>query len=307
MNKLEKLKLGLQKTKNKIFNGITEAFTGKAVVDQDVIEKIEEVLISSDIGFDTTEKIITKARKSLLENNGRDETSIKQSIYQELKNILINHSLNTSSEKKDKSCNPYVYLIVGVNGVGKTTSIGKLAYNLKQKNKKVLLGAADTFRAAAGEQLDVWAERANVDIVKGETGSDPSSIAYKTIEKAIKENYDVVFIDTAGRLHTKNNLMTELSKIKRVVEKILLRAPDNILLVLDSTNGQNGLVQAEEFRKATNLNGIILTKLDGTAKGGFVFQIITSLNIPIKFIGVGEGIDDLQEFDSEKFLEALLN
>ncbi len=306
MNKLEKLKLGLQKTKKKLVNGLTEAFTGKAVVDQDVIEKIEEVLISADIGFDTTEKIIAKARENLVNNNGRDEASIKESIFFELKKILKTEDKHTASENNLRK-KPYVYLIVGVNGVGKTTSIGKLAYNFKQKGKKVLLGAADTFRAAAGEQLDIWAERSGADIIQSQTGADPSSIAYKTIEKAIEGNYDVVLIDTAGRLHTKNNLMSELSKIKRVIEKVLLRAPDKIFLVLDGTNGQNALVQAEQFKKAIDLDGLILTKLDGTARGGIVFQIVDSLNVPIEYIGVGEGIDDLQVFNPDHFLNALLN
>lgn len=307
MNKFEKLKSGLQKTKDKLVNGLTEAFTGKAVVDQDVIEKVEEILISADIGFDTTEKIIKKARENLVSDNGRDEASIKQSIYNELKNIFNNTNNASISETNISNQKPYVYLIVGVNGVGKTTSVGKLAYNFKMNGKKVLLGAADTFRAAAGEQLDIWSERAGVDIVQGKQGTDPSSIAYKTIEKAIKEKYDIVLIDTAGRLHTKNNLMDELSKIKKVIEKVLHRAPDKTILVLDSTNGQNALIQAKEFMKATNLNGIILTKLDGTAKGGIVFQIINSLSIPINYVGIGEGIDDLQIFEPDNFLNALLN
>lgn len=307
MNKFEKLKSSLQKTKKKLIDGLTEAITGKAVIDQEVIEKIEEILISSDIGYDTTEKIITKAKENLVNDNGRDESSIKQSIFNELKKIFENVNGTSVSENNIKIRKPLVYLIVGVNGVGKTTSIGKLAYRFKEDGKKVLIGAADTFRAAAGEQLAIWSNRAGADMIQGNIGSDPSSIAYKTVEKAIKDDYDIVFIDTAGRLHTKNNLMKELSKIKRAIEKILLRAPDKTLLVLDSTNGQNAIIQAEEFNKTTDLDGIILTKLDGTAKGGIVFQIMDSLNIPIEYIGVGEGLEDLQVFEADNFLNALLN
>jgi len=305
MNNLEKLKLSLQKTKSKLFNGINEAFTGKAIVDEEVINNIEELLISSDIGFDTTEKIITSARSNLKNNSGRDKSSLKKSIFNELKNILIESDL--TENKTITNTKPKVFLIVGVNGVGKTTSIGKLAFQSKKEGNKVLICAADTFRAAAIDQLDIWAKRANVDLIRGDIGSDPSSVAYKAIEKSISEQYDVTFIDTAGRLHTKHNLMDELSKIRRVIEKKLLRAPDQIYLVLDSTNGQNALTQAIEFKKAINLNGIILTKLDGTSKGGIIFQITQTLNIPIKFIGVGENIDDLQKFNSETFISALLN
>lgn len=307
MNKFEILKSGLQKTKKKLMDGLTEAITGKAVIDKEVIENIEEVLISADIGYDTTEKIITKARENLKKNNGRDESSIKQSIFNELKKILENINGTSVTKNNINEKKPLVYLIIGVNGVGKTTSIGKLAYSFKQEGKKVLLGAADTFRAAAGEQLDIWSKRAGVDIIQGKIGADPSSIAYKSVEKALKDDYDIVIIDTAGRLHTKNNLMNELSKINRVIEKVLFRAPDKTFLVLDSTNGQNALVQAEEFKKTIELNGIILTKLDGTSKGGIVFQIVDSLKVPIEYIGVGEGIDDLQEFDPDNFLNALLN
>lgn len=308
MDKFDKLKFALSKTKKKFFDGITEALTGKAIVEQHVIDNIEEILISADIGYDTTEKIISKAREALVKDkdNCRDETSIKQSIFNELKNIFDKVNINFKSDIS-KIKKPFVYLIVGVNGVGKTTSIGKLAYNYKLQGKKVLLGAADTFRAAAGEQLDIWADRAGVDIVQGQKGTDPASVAFKTIKKAINNNYDIVFIDTAGRLHTNSNLMNELSKIKRVIEKVLLRAPDMTLLVLDSSNGQNAVIQAKEFKKATDLDGIILTKLDGTAKGGIVFNIIDSLNIPISYIGVGETINDLQVFVPDNFLKALLN
>lgn len=305
MNNLEKLKLGLQKTKNKLFTGLTEAFTGRAIIDEEVISRLEELLISADVGIDTTEQIIESARYNLINNNGRDEASLKKSIFDEFKKIL--ESTNNNYVNKKGHVKPIINLIVGVNGVGKTTSIGKLAYLDKKDGKKVLICAADTFRAAATEQLDIWANRVNVDIIKGDIGADPSSVAYKAVEKSISEEYDITYIDTAGRLHTKNNLMEELGKIKRVIEKKLLRAPDNIYLVLDSTNGQNALTQANEFKKVTYLDGIILTKLDGTSKGGIIFQIAKTLNIPIKYIGIGEGLEDLQQFDPDSFINAFLN
>jgi len=305
MNNLEKLKLGLQKTKNKLFTGLTEAFTGRAIIDEEVISRLEELLISADVGIDTTEQIIESARYNLINNNGRDEASLKKSIFDEFKKIL--ESTNNNYVNKKGHVKPIINLIVGVNGVGKTTSIGKLAYLDKKDGKKVLICAADTFRAAATEQLDIWANRVNVDIIKGDIGADPSSVAYKAVEKSISEEYDITYIDTAGRLHTKNNLMEELGKIKRVIEKKLLRAPDNTYLVLDSTNGQNALTQANEFKKVTYLDGIILTKLDGTSKGGIIFQIAKTLNIPIKYIGIGEGLEDLQQFDPDSFINAFLN
>ena len=305
MNNLEKLRLGLQKTKNKLFTGLTEAFTGRAIIDEEVISRLEELLISADVGIDTTEQIIESARYNLINNNGRDEASLKKSIFDEFKKIL--ESTNNNYVNKKGHVKPIINLIVGVNGVGKTTSIGKLAYLDKKDGKKVLICAADTFRAAATEQLDIWANRVNVDIIKGDIGADPSSVAYKAVEKSISEEYDITYIDTAGRLHTKNNLMEELGKIKRVIEKKLLRAPDNTYLVLDSTNGQNALTQANEFKKVTYLDGIILTKLDGTSKGGIIFQIAKTLNIPIKYIGIGEGLEDLQQFDPDSFINAFLN
>ena len=305
MNNLEKLRLGLQKTKNKLFTGLTEAFTGRAIIDEEVISRLEELLISADVGIDTTEQIIESARYNLINNNGRDEASLKKSIFDEFKKIL--ESTNNNYVNKKGHVKPIINLIVGVNGVGKTTSIGKLAYLDKKDGKKVLICAADTFRAAATEQLDIWANRVNVDIIKGHIGADPSSVAYKAVEKSISEKYDITYIDTAGRLHTKNNLMEELGKIKRVIEKKLLRAPDNTYLVLDSTNGQNALTQANEFKKVTYLDGIILTKLDGTSKGGIIFQIAKTLNIPIKYIGIGEGLEDLQQFDPDSFINAFLN
>lgn len=300
---INKLKEGLAKTREKIFNSITETVTGKAVIDDLTIDKIEEILITSDIGFDTAERIIEDLRKNL--KSEKDRTA--ENILQIVKNELIK-TLQVSSNSKDYLSNkPYVILIVGVNGAGKTTTIGKLANNYKKIGLKVIVGAADTFRAAANEQLEIWATRAGVDIIQGTKGSDPSSVVYDTVKKAVDANYDIVLIDTAGRLHNKANLMNELDKIRRVIKKIIPDAPHETLLIVDGNTGQNALIQADEFSKVTDINGLVITKLDGTAKGGVVFQIVAKQNIPIKFIGVGEGIDDLQEFDANAFVEAIFN
>ena len=302
-----KLKSGLSKTRNKIVNSINETITGKAVIDDSTIDEIEEILITSDIGYDTTEKIIEKVREFLKREKDRSKINIVKTVKDELVSVVSN---GKEDEKNSKDAEiiiekPYVILIVGVNGVGKTTTIGKLAYNFKASGAKVLVGAADTFRAAAGEQLDIWAERANVDIVQKESGTDPSSVAFETVTKAIKENYDVVLIDTAGRLHNKVNLMNELGKLKRAIGKVLPDAPHDTFLILDGTVGQNALIQADEFSKVTNISGLIITKLDGTAKGGVVFQICNKQQIPVKFIGVGESIDDLQTFYPAEFVNAI--
>lgn len=297
---IEKLKSGLSKTRKKISDGINEIVTGRSVVDEETLEKIEEILITSDIGFDLSNKIIDRARYY---NTFEKKMSIVDSIKKELTQALTveNKNKNNGIEKYK----PYVILIVGINGAGKTTTIGKLAHNYKKANLKVIVGAADTFRAAANEQLDVWAKRADVEIVQKNKGSDPSSVAYETVQKAVKEKYDVVLIDTAGRLHNKTHLMDELHKIKRVMGKVLPYAPNETLLVLDGTTGQNALIQAQEFSKVTDLNGLIITKLDGTAKGGVIFQITAKQDIPVKYIGVGEGIDDLQTFDPNLFISAI--
>lgn len=297
---IEKLKSGLSKTRKKISDGINEIVTGRSVVDEETLEKIEEILITSDIGFDLSNKIIDRARYY---NTFEKKMSIVDSIKKELTQALTveNKNKNNGIEKYK----PYVILIVGINGAGKTTTIGKLAHNYKKANLKVIVGAADTFRAAANEQLDVWAKRADVEIVQKNKGSDPSSVAYETVQKAVKGKYDVVLIDTAGRLHNKTHLMDELHKIKRVMGKVLPYAPNETLLVLDGTTGQNALIQAQEFSKVTDLNGLIITKLDGTAKGGVIFQITAKQDIPVKYIGVGEGIDDLQTFDPNLFISAI--
>jgi fused signal recognition particle receptor len=298
-----KLKNGLSKTRTKIVNTINETVTRKAVLDDKTLDEIEEILITSDIGFDTSEKIIESARERLHREKDRSKINILETVKKELIQVLdTDNQVNGNDLEKYK---PYVILIVGVNGAGKTTTIGKLAYNLKKAGLRVIVGAADTFRAAANEQLDIWAERAGVEIVQKGKGADPSSVAFDTIQRAVKEKYDVVLIDTAGRLHNKANLMEELNKIKRVAGKVVDYAPNETLLVLDGTTGQNALIQAEEFSKVTNITGLVITKLDGTAKGGVVFQICAKQKIPVKYIGVGEAIDDLQTFDPGLFVSAI--
>jgi len=299
-----KLKEGLSKTRDKIVNSITETVTGKAVIDELTLDQIEEILLGSDIGFDTTEKIIESVKRNLKSERDRSGEKIIDLIKKELTNVLSvkNYDIKELSLNK-----PYIILIVGVNGVGKTTTIGKLANNYKKIGKKVIVGAADTFRAAANEQLEIWAKRADVDIIQSTQGTDPSSVVFETVKKSIDQNYDVVLIDTAGRLHNKINLMSELDKIRRVIKKLLPEAPHETLLIVDANTGQNAILQAEEFSKVTAISGLVITKLDGTAKGGVVFQIVAKQNIPVRFIGIGEGIDDLQEFDSISFVEAIFN
>ncbi len=300
----DKLKSGLEKTRNKLVNSISETISGKAVLDDKTLDEIEESLISSDIGYELAEKIIEDSRIKLKSEKDRSQINILEVVKKELESVLniTDPNINGSGNLKNK---PYVILIVGINGAGKTTTVGKLAHNFKKAGLKVIVGAADTFRAAANEQLEVWAKRAGVEIIQKSSGSDPSSVAYDTVNKAVKENYDVVLIDTAGRLHNKTNLMDELNKIKRVISKVISDAPNETLLVIDGTTGQNALVQADEFGKVTNINGLIITKLDGTAKGGVVFQICSKQKIPVKYIGVGESIDDLQDFDAKMFVSAI--
>lgn len=301
---LNKLKEGLTKTREKIFNSITETFTGKAIIDEMTLDQIEEILLGSDIGFDTTEKIIESVKRNLKSEKDRSGDRIIELIKDQLTGVL---TIENSNGKELSQKKPYVILIVGVNGVGKTTTIGKLASNYKKIDKKVIVCAADTFRAAANEQLEIWAKRADVDIIQSLKGTDPSSVVFETIKKSINENYDIVLIDTAGRLHNKSNLMNELDKIRRVIKKLLPDAPHETLLIVDGNTGQNAVVQVEEFSKVTDISGLVITKLDGTAKGGVVFQIVAKQSIPVKFIGVGEGIDDLQEFDSQLFVKAIFN
>lgn len=300
---------GLQKTKTGIFEKISRAIVGKSKVDDDVLDGIEEALIASDIGVETTLKII----ESLEERVARDKFMNTQELYsilrEEIEKLLDIKDEDTEQEKPvfDFSKKPYVIMVVGVNGVGKTTTIGKLALRLKNSGKKVVLGAADTFRAAAVEQLVIWSERAGVPIVKQGMGSDPASVAYDTLKSAVAQDADVVLIDTAGRLHNKINLMNELTKIRNVMRKVVPDAPHEVLLVLDGSTGQNAYQQAKEFTKATDVTALAVTKLDGTAKGGVVIGIADQFQIPVKFIGVGEKIEDLQVFDKKEFVASLFN
>lgn len=300
----DKLKESLSKTREKLVNRINETVSGKAKYDNDLLDEIEEILLSSDIGFDTTMKIIENSRVKLKNEKDRNKTNIIDVIKNEMIEVLGNN-LQSVQEFNFEKYRPYVILIVGVNGVGKTTTIGKLAYNFKQSGLNVIIASADTFRAAANEQLEIWAKRAGVEIIKKELGSDPSSVVYDTLETAKKKDIDVVIVDTAGRLHTKTNLMEELKKIKKVMKKIVEYAPNDTFLVLDGTTGQNSLIQSKTFKEVTEITGLILTKLDGTAKGGVIFQICSTEKIPVRYIGVGEGINDLQNFDPKSFVDAL--
>ena len=302
----DKLKSGLSKTRKKIVQSINETVTGKAIIDDSTIDELEEILITSDIGYDTVEQIIENVRTSLKGEKNRTQTNILNTVKQELVKVISNNKISSETfEEETKKHKPFVILIVGVNGVGKTTTIGKLAYNFRKGGAKVLVGAADTFRAAAGEQLDIWAARAGADIFQKNSGADPSSVAFESVQKAVNEEYDFVLIDTAGRLHNKVNLMNELNKIKKAISKVLPDAPHETFLILDGTLGQNALIQAEEFTKFAELSGLIITKLDGTAKGGVLFQICSRQNIPVKYIGIGEHIDDLLTFKVDDFVNAI--
>lgn len=300
----DKLKNGLSKTREKLVNKISETFTGKAKLDEEILDELEEILITSDIGYDVAMRILENTKIKLKAEKDRSKISVIDTIKNELTSVLDTKN-NDTELVKIEGYKPYVIMVVGVNGAGKTTTVGKLAYNYKQAGLDVIIGSADTFRAAANEQLEIWAKRAGVEIVQKEAGSDPSSVAFDTLNMARRKNSDVVIIDTAGRLHTKQNLMEELSKIKRVIRKVLDYAPNEIFLVLDGNTGQNALIQAKKFQEATEITGLIITKLDGTAKGGVVFQICSQMQVPVRYIGVGEGIDDLQTFDSQSFVSAL--
>lgn len=302
----ESLDRGLEKTKRGLFDRLSRAIAGKSKVDDDVLDGIEDALIASDVGVDTTLKIIDM----LEERVARDKYMNTAELYSILKEEMMS-LLDVDGKEEapvfDFSKKPYVIMVVGVNGVGKTTTIGKLAANLKASGKKVMLGAADTFRAAAVDQLVIWSERAGVPIVKQQMGSDPASVAYDTLKSAVAQDMDVVLIDTAGRLHNKINLMNELTKIRNVMRKVIPDAPHEVLLVLDGSTGQNAFVQAKEFTKATDVTALAVTKLDGTAKGGVVLGIADQFNIPVKFIGVGEGIEDLRVFDKKTFVDSLFD
>lgn len=297
---------GVQKTKRGLFERISRAIVGHNRVDDDLMDAIEEALVASDIGVDTTLKIIDKLEDRVARDRyvGKEELL---SLLREEIGILMDEGATTPSPLFDFGHKPYVIMVVGVNGVGKTTTIGKLAARFKAEGKKVMLGAADTFRAAAVEQLDIWASRTGVDIVKQQMGSDPASVAYDCVKSAVARDADVVLIDTAGRLHNRIDLMNELTKIRNVMGKVVPGAPHEVMLVLDGSTGQNAFQQAKEFMRATSLNSLAVTKLDGSAKGGVVIGIVDQFHIPIKFIGIGEGVDDLKVFDKNEFVDSLFS
>ena len=303
--KKEKLDKGLEKTKESVFSKLTRIVAGKSKVDSEVLDDLEEVLITSDVGVKTTVKIIERIESRVAKDKFLGTSELNSILREEISKLL---SENHSEEIQDFSIpdkRPYVIMVVGVNGVGKTTTIGKLAYQLKKKGFNVMLGAADTFRAAAIEQLEIWSERVGVPIVKQKMGSDPASVAFDTLQSASKQGADVVIIDTAGRLHNKVNLMNELGKVKKVMQKIVPDSPHEILLVLDASTGQNAIEQAKQFTLATDVNALALTKLDGTAKGGVAIGVSDQFKIPVKYIGVGEGIEDLQPFNKGEFVDSL--
>jgi fused signal recognition particle receptor len=306
----EKLKQGLIKTKNNIFGKLGDLISSSKPIDENTLEQLREILLLSDVGYDVTEMVIkdlTEKKRKLEIQDTSEIFNIVRDTLKEIFNNAVHKNNNIDFENyliKDE-IKPKTIVIVGVNGTGKTTSIGKIAYNFKQNNYQVLIAAADTFRAAANEQLSIWANRASVEIIDNKNTKDPGAIVYEALDKAIRNNIDVVLIDTAGRLHTKTDLMNELNKVIRVIQKKLNRNVDEVLLVVDATMGQNVISQIENFLKFVPITGLILTKLDGTAKGGVVFQIVNKFKIPVKFIGVGEGIEDLQPFNSEDFIKAI--
>ena len=302
----EDLDKGLEKTKTSVFSRISKAIMGKSTVDDEVLDNLEEILITSDVGVETTLKIIDRIQARVARDKYVGTSELNRILKEEIMALLQENesgdgtTFDIPSDKK-----PYIIMVVGVNGVGKTTTIGKLAYNFKKAGKKVVLGASDTFRAAAVSQLQIWADRVGVPIVQQGQGADPASVAFDTVKSAVAQDADVVIIDTAGRLHNKVNLMRELTKIKTVMQKVVPDAPHEILLVLDASTGQNAIEQAKQFTAATEVNALALTKLDGTAKGGVVIGISDQFKIPVKYIGVGEGIDHLQVFDRKAFVDSL--
>ena len=305
--KKETLDQGLAKTKNSVFTKITRAVVGKSKVDDEVLDNLEEALISSDVGVETTLRIIKRIERRASADKYVNTDELNAILKEEIVGLLTENNGDTLANFDDEySSKPYVIMVVGVNGVGKTTTIGKLAYQFKQAGKKVYLGAADTFRAAAVDQLVIWGERVGVPVIKQKMGSDPASVAYDTLASAKANDADIVIIDTAGRLHNKVNLMNELTKIKNVMQKIIPNSPHEVLLVLDGSTGQNAFEQAKQFTKATQITSLAITKLDGTAKGGVVIGISDQFKIPVKYIGLGEKMEDLQLFDKKEFVESLL-
>jgi len=302
--KKESLDKGLEKSKKSFFSKLSKAVAGKSKVDDEVLDDLEEVLITSDVGVDTTLKIIDRIEKRVAKDKYLGTSELNKILREEIAGLLAENENNNALKFSPDTTKPYVVMVVGVNGVGKTTTIGKLAYKYKNEGKKVMLGAADTFRAAAIDQLQIWADRVNIPIIKQKMGSDPASVVFDTLQSAVANDIDIVLIDTAGRLHNKINLMNELTKIKKVMQKIVPDAPHEILLVLDGSTGQNAFEQAKQFTKATEVNALAVTKLDGTAKGGVVIGISDQFQIPVKYIGVGEKIEDLQEFDKNEFVDS---
>ena len=306
--KKETLDKGLQKTKESVFGKIARAIAGKTKVDDDVLDNLEEVLITSDVGVDTTLKIIERIEKRAAQDKYMNAKELNQLLREEIAVLLAENNTSDVNDFEAPLPNtPYVIMVVGVNGVGKTTTIGKMAYQYKKAGKKVYLGAADTFRAAAVEQLVIWGERVGVPVIRQKMGSDPASVAFDTISSAVATQADVVIIDTAGRLHNNIGLMNELTKIKNVMKKVVPNAPDEVLLVLDGSTGQNAFEQAKQFTKATEVSAMAITKLDGTAKGGVVIGISDQFKIPVKYIGLGEGIEDLQVFRKNEFVDSLFS
>ena len=305
-SKKETLDKGLSKTKESVFGKISKAIAGKSKVDEDVLDNLEQILVEADVGVETTLKIIDRVEKRVARDKYLGTAELNRILKEEIEALLEE---NQSEERENfdfpKGDMPYVIMVVGVNGVGKTTTIGKLAYQFKQAGKKVILGASDTFRAAAVDQLKIWADRVGVDIVTQGMGADPASVAFDTLKSAVAKHADVVIIDTAGRLHNKIGLMNELSKIRNVMKKVVPQAPDEVLLVLDASTGQNAIEQAKQFTAATDVNAIALTKLDGTAKGGVVIGISEQFKVPVRYIGLGEQMEDLQIFNRKAFVDSL--
>ncbi len=301
----ETLDKGLEKSKTSFFSKLTKAVAGKSKVDDEVLDNLEEILVASDVGVDTTLKIIKRIEKRVADDKYLGTDELNQILRDEIAGLLSEtNNTNSSVFEIPENKKPYVLMVVGVNGVGKTTTIGKLAYQFNKAGYKVVLGAADTFRAAAIDQLQIWADRVGVSIVKQSMGSDPASVAFDTLKSAVTQEADIVIIDTAGRLHNKINLMNELTKVKRVMQKVIEDAPHDVLLVLDGSTGQNAFEQAKQFTAATEVTSLAVTKLDGTAKGGVVIGISDQFQIPVKYIGVGEGIEDLQVFNKIEFVDS---
>jgi fused signal recognition particle receptor len=306
--KKENLDKGLEQTKSSFFSKLTKAVAGKSTVDEDVLDNLEEVLVASDVGVKTTLKIIDRIEDRVSKNKYLGTEELNKILREEIAGLLSETNSGEATEFDIPTTQkPYVIMVVGVNGVGKTTTIGKLAFQFKKAGFKVVLGAGDTFRAAAIDQLQIWADRVGVPIVKQQMGSDPASVAFDTLQSAVTQNADIVIIDTAGRLHNKVNLMNELTKVKRVMQKVVGDAPHDVLLVLDGSTGQNAFEQAREFTAATEVTCLAITKLDGTAKGGVVIGISDQFQIPVKYIGVGEGIEDLQVFNKYEFVDSFFN